>query len=337
MKIKYLLILVTFIAFNSCYNSNNNNKQEESYYFNINNEIGYNWNNSMIEVHNKNFNNKTYSIFKEVDNNKASGLDYFIAGAADLVSSYLSGEATTETIENLDSQEWTNGPTIICGPVYYQHETFDIVSFRSKSCFCGEKPQMQYATLGYVEYSKKYEDEDDLETATEFYNSLLNHFNASNMKIIEKSENYCKYSDGETEIGVYLSFVEEGIIFKDKLPVINVDFVSNVQFPQTSNNYNNTVSTKSSKTTSSSNIGEYPFTATRELTKSELKNYSKSELKIMRNEIYARHGYIFKTDAMKSYFAQQSWYEPKYNNVDKYLNSIEIKNIATIKKVEDTK
>ena len=47
-------------------------------------------------IRNKNFNNKTYSIFKEVDNNKASGLDYFIAGAADLVSSYLSGVHTGE-------------------------------------------------------------------------------------------------------------------------------------------------------------------------------------------------------------------------------------------------
>ena len=31
------------------------------------------------------------------------------------------------------------------------------------------------------------------------------------------------------------------------------------------------------------------------------------DLKVMRNEIYARLGYIFKTDDMKNYFNEQNW------------------------------
>lgn len=56
------------------------------------------------------------------------------------------------------------------------------------------------------------------------------------------------------------------------------------------------------------------------------------ELRIMRNEIYAAKGYIFKTKAMKGYFAKQNWYVPKYNSVK--LSAIEQNNVAKIKAEE---
>ena len=54
----------------------------------------------------------------------------------------------------------------------------------------------------------------------------------------------------------------------------------------------------------------------------------------MRNEIFARHGYIFKTQEMKSYFSLQSWYSAQYNDVTSMLSSIEKQNIEVIKKYE---
>lgn len=52
-------------------------------------------------------------------------------------------------------------------------------------------------------------------------------------------------------------------------------------------------------------------------------------------EIFARHGYIFKKGGeMENYFKKQSWYTPRFSNVDKYLSDIEKKNISTIKTVE---
>jgi hypothetical protein len=61
---------------------------------------------------------------------------------------------------------------------------------------------------------------------------------------------------------------------------------------------------------------------------------TKYDLKIMRNEIYARHGYIFKTGEMKSYFAEQSWYRGQYDDVTSMLTSIEKQNAELIKKYE---
>ena len=80
--------------------------------------------------------------------------------------------------------------------------------------------------------------------------------------------------------------------------------------------------------------GEYPDASIRILTPSELSGYSKRELKLMRNEIFARHGYIFKTDDMKNHFSSKQWYEPKYNDVNNMLTDIEQQNIKTIQQLE---
>jgi hypothetical protein len=84
-----------------------------------------------------------------------------------------------------------------------------------------------------------------------------------------------------------------------------------------------------------SNIpGMFPQASIRLLTSSDLNGMSKQDLKIMRNEIFARHGYIFKTNDMKSYFATQSWYQGQYDNVNSLLSNIEQQNIALIKKYD---
>lgn len=55
-----------------------------------------------------------------------------------------------------------------------------------------------------------------------------------------------------------------------------------------------------------------------------------TELDIMRNEIFADHGYIFKTEKWESYFQQQYWYTPLYDDVYDKLTIIEIINIHNI-------
>jgi hypothetical protein len=80
--------------------------------------------------------------------------------------------------------------------------------------------------------------------------------------------------------------------------------------------------------------GVYTQASQRLLTSSDLYGMTPYQLKIMRNEIFARHGYIFKTDDMKRYFNGQAWYNPRYNNVDNFLSSIEKKNIALIMRYE---
>ena len=80
--------------------------------------------------------------------------------------------------------------------------------------------------------------------------------------------------------------------------------------------------------------GRFPQASERLLTVSDLQNLSKNDLKIMRNEIFARHGYIFQTDEMKTYFKYQDWYRPRYSDVNSMLTSIEQKNIELIKRYE---
>jgi hypothetical protein len=40
-------------------------------------------------------------------------------------------------------------------------------------------------------------------------------------------------------------------------------------------------------------------------------NYSKDKYRLMRNEIYARNGYIFSSPELNDYFLSKSWYRPK--------------------------
>ncbi len=80
---------------------------------------------------------------------------------------------------------------------------------------------------------------------------------------------------------------------------------------------------------------KYPEASNRYVTHRDLAGKSLGELRIMRNEIFARHGYKFKTEEMSKYFTKQKWYEPKYDDVTSRLTEIEIANIKMIKQYED--
>ena len=72
------------------------------------------------------------------------------------------------------------------------------------------------------------------------------------------------------------------------------------------------------------------------LNDSELNGLSKDELKIMRNEIFARYGFIFQEGGkMNNYFKNEGWYKPKLNNVDSKLTQLEKYNIQLIIKYEN--
>ena len=65
------------------------------------------------------------------------------------------------------------------------------------------------------------------------------------------------------------------------------------------------------------------------LKKWELEGLSKEELKIARNEIYARHGRMFQDDSLQAYFNSCSWYTPSIAPEDfkeSMLNEVEIEN-----------
>ena len=84
-----------------------------------------------------------------------------------------------------------------------------------------------------------------------------------------------------------------------------------------------------------------PDTGTRNYTKDELKSLSKSQLRLARNEIYARHGRKFNTADLKEYFEGKSWYSGTIDaatfdaNVSNYLNSYELANLKLIQELEN--
>ena len=74
--------------------------------------------------------------------------------------------------------------------------------------------------------------------------------------------------------------------------------------------------------------------STTELKEDELKNLKKLELEIIRNTVYARHGYTFNKRSYRQFFDPVDWYVPMYDNVEGSLTKIEQINIALLKRFE---
>lgn len=72
--------------------------------------------------------------------------------------------------------------------------------------------------------------------------------------------------------------------------------------------------------------------SSRRLTPADLSGLSAGTLRIARNEIYARRGYRFEDNALRSYFSRFSWYSPRSSSVT--LNAVEEDNVALIRAAE---
>ncbi len=74
--------------------------------------------------------------------------------------------------------------------------------------------------------------------------------------------------------------------------------------------------------------------STTELKEDDLKNLKKLELEIIRNTVYARHGYTFSKRSYRQFFDPVDWYVPMYDNVEDSLTKLEQNNIALLKRFE---
>jgi hypothetical protein len=79
-----------------------------------------------------------------------------------------------------------------------------------------------------------------------------------------------------------------------------------------------------------------PESSKRILTKYDLYHYNKKQLRLIRNEIFADKGYIFKDTSMAEYFNNRDWYEPRTRKVPE-INRIELYNVILIQKMEQSK
>lgn len=78
------------------------------------------------------------------------------------------------------------------------------------------------------------------------------------------------------------------------------------------------------------------FLTTKEIKEEMLYGLFVEDLRVLRNEIYARHGRIFKDAELQKYFAAQSWYKPNPEFKDEMLSELEFKNLSLIKNAEDS-
>ncbi|MCA9537825.1 MAG: YARHG domain-containing protein [Myxococcales bacterium] len=80
---------------------------------------------------------------------------------------------------------------------------------------------------------------------------------------------------------------------------------------------------------------EDPRLLDKQLTKAQLENMSRRDLRILRNMVFARRGYAFKSDLLREYFAATDWYQidPKYTTAK--LTPLDWRNVKLIRSVED--
>ena len=158
----------------------------------------------------------------------------------------------------------------------------------------------------------------------------------------EKIKSIFSSKIGNTNIK--LKYIFAGFI----IIILLFSFVSN-KFGENATNqngdYKNSVAYKDNKDENNKDIqndvksDEYIISNSSDsyLDKSELSQYSKEELSYIRNEIYARHGYIFKDDKYRPYFENKSWYKPdtSFKGQWELFNDYEKSNLQLIKSLEN--
>jgi len=73
----------------------------------------------------------------------------------------------------------------------------------------------------------------------------------------------------------------------------------------------------------------------RMITEAELQGRSKAEFRVMRNEVYARHGRVFQSPDLHDYFTQKPWYSQNPDYSDSLLSDVDKENIRIIQEAEN--
>jgi len=102
-------------------------------------------------------------------------------------------------------------------------------------------------------------------------------------------------------------------------------------------NNSNDSTKKNSKESSNLSSSDYflPDSDKRVLSEGDIGTLTKDQLRLARNEIFARHGYVFQSADLQKYFSSKSWYnaDPSYNIT---LNEIEQENVNLLKAREES-
>lgn len=73
------------------------------------------------------------------------------------------------------------------------------------------------------------------------------------------------------------------------------------------------------------------------VSRAELGRFSSSELRLIRNGVYARKGYAFKDASLRRYFGNKTWYRPSVSDIDAVqgtFTSVQQANVDLVKEME---
>lgn len=114
-----------------------------------------------------------------------------------------------------------------------------------------------------------------------------------------------------------------------------IDWQKSKNIPELYTNEDGTVDTLVNQFYRSASEAVYTLNASKQkLKESQLKNLKKLDLEILRNTIFARHGYAFKSKGVRQFFDGVNWYVPISSNVEASLSATEKENIALLKRFE---
>jgi hypothetical protein len=82
-------------------------------------------------------------------------------------------------------------------------------------------------------------------------------------------------------------------------------------------------------------VESYLTPVDRIVTETDLQGRSKAELRVMRNEVYARHGRVFQSPELHDYFTRKPWYSQNPSYADSLLSSVDKENVRVIQESEN--
>jgi hypothetical protein len=80
---------------------------------------------------------------------------------------------------------------------------------------------------------------------------------------------------------------------------------------------------------------ENPSLLDKQLTAAQLANLSRRDLRLLRNMVFARRGYAFKSNLLQMYFDDTDWYRPDPKYTQKKLTRLDWRNVKLIRSVEN--
>ena len=152
------------------------------------------------------------------------------------------------------------------------------------------------------------------------------YFNISDVKVLAKTDE--AYADFDEDFNV-ISYYSQEDSEDDYYDDVDYEYENESSYSDEEDNYDDEQIEENEDYEDGN--GDYIIanSSQAELTEDDLQGLSAQELTYARNEIYARHGYIFNSSELNEYFNSKSWYQAD-DSFSGTLEGVEQKNAAFI-------